>query len=251
MRDRATGFSHYRVIDIDGDQVAYTYPDDNAAEKLQHSVPTGRLRSYYEGANDGTASRVTVTVQNALNQAFPESRVWLRVAKGKGQDKPAVAPGRLIQALDCGKYWACDVAIDLPDKSAVKVMAASNPDEIAPSLPIGVELEGTREWTYSAQTTDFGLTYYTSDAQATLKLTNNAKSNITCWPVVRVNGSQIHFDRKATPKLPITIEPGKPLALPLTLDIRRVSPGRHALQVYFIEDPLARIATFDVSMSAR
>ena len=32
LRDRATGISHFRVIDVDGDRISYVYPDDNAAE---------------------------------------------------------------------------------------------------------------------------------------------------------------------------------------------------------------------------
>ena len=251
MRDRATGFSHFRVIDIDGDKVSFIYPDDTATEKLQHSIPTGRLRTYFEGPNDGTSSHVTVTVQNALNQSFNEAHVWMRVAKGKDQGRPVVAPGRLVQSLDCGNYWACDVALNLPDKSATKVEAATNPEDIPPALPIEVEYEGSRDLAFAPQTTDFGLTYYTCDAKAALKLTSRAKSNVTCWPVVRLNGSQIHIDRKAIGRLPLTLEPGKPLTLPLVLDVRRVSPGAHALQVYFLEDPLSRMGTYDVTMSMR
>ena len=55
MRDRATGFSHYRVIEVDGEKLSYTYAADDAAENLQHSIPTGRLRAYYDAPNDGTS----------------------------------------------------------------------------------------------------------------------------------------------------------------------------------------------------
>jgi hypothetical protein len=246
--DGATGVSHYRVFDVEGEQVSYVYPDDNAVEKLQHSVPAGRLRVHYETPNDGTAPRVSATMQNALNQAFPDAHVWMRVAKGAGGNRPAVAGGRLVQAIDRGKYWACDVAADLPDKGAVRVTAAANPDALPPPLPIEVALDGPRDWAFTSQTTDFGLTYYTSDAPATLKLKNTGKSAIACWPVIRVNGSIIQPDRKACPRLPITLEPGNAVTLPLTLALRKVSPGRHALQVYFLEDPLARLQTFDVTL---
>lgn len=248
MRDSATGFSHYRVFDVDGDQVSFVYPDDVATEKLQYSVPTGRLRAYYDGVNDGTARRSTVNVQNALNQSFAASHVWLRVAKGKAGERPVVSPGRLAQALDCGSYWACDVSIDLPDKGAVQVIAASSSDEVAPQLPIDVELDGPRDWAFTSQATDFGLNYFTSDVKAALKLTNKSKSSLAVWPVIRVNGSQIHPDRKAFPRRPITLEPGKTVSVPLELALRKVSPGRHTVQVYFLEDPLARLHTFDVTL---
>ncbi len=251
LRDRATGFSHYRVIDVDGDKLAYTYPNDNGTENLQHSIPTGRLRAFYDGPNDGSVHTVTVTVQNALNQSFDDAHVWLRVAKGPGGEKPTVAPGRLVQALDAMTHWACDVAFDLPDKGAVRIVAAADPEDVAPALPIEVALDGPREWNFAPATTDFGLTYFTSNAGASLKFTNNSKSHITCWPVICVNGGQINPDPKVCPKLPLSLEPGKTLSVPLVLNLRRVSPGKHALQVHFLEDPLSRLSTFEVTLAHR
>ncbi len=251
LRDLATGVSHYRVFDVDGDQVAYTYPDDTAAEKLQHSIPTGRLRTYYDGPNDGSAPRVSATVQNALNQSFADAHVMLRVAKSGSGDRPSVSPGRLVRTLDCGKFWSCDVALDLPDKGAVRVMAASNPEDVPPALPVDIELEGSREWVFTRQASDFGLAFSTCDSPVSLKLTNRGRSPITCRPVVRVNGSELHLDRKAVPRLPLTLEPGKTVSLPLVLDLRRVSPGVHSVQVFFLEDPLARLSTFDVMISSK
>jgi len=248
LRDRATGVSHYRVIEVDGDRVAYVYNDDTAAEKLQYSVPTGRLRVFYETANDGSAREITAVVQNALNQAFDNAHVWLRVAKESGATKPTVAPGRLAQVLDAGAYWACDVVVDLPDKGAVKVMAAAQPDELPSPLPIAVQLEGPRDLTFSPERTDFGLEYFSSDAGLTLKLTNNGKTLQTCYPVVQVNGTLLHPDPSQCPRLPLVVEPGESVTVPLVLNLRRVSPGGHAMQVYFLEDPLSRLHTFDVNL---
>ena len=249
LRDRATGFSHYRVIEVNGDQVNYVYANDNATERLEHSIPTGRLPAYYDGENDGTASRIGVTVQNALNQKFDEVRVWLRVAKDKSGAKPNVAPGRLIRVLDAGTYWACETAVDLPDKGAVRVVASASPTDLPGPEPIAVELDGATDWAFAARTTDFGLNYFTSNTPVTLKLTNNSKTVQTCWPVIRVNGGQLQPDRADCPRLPMTIEPGKTVTMPLVLNLRRVSPGPHALQVYFLEDPLSRLHTFDVQLS--
>jgi hypothetical protein len=248
LRDRATGFSHYRVIEVDGDNVSYVYADDTASERLQHSIPTGRLRAYYDAPNDGSANRVAATVQNALNQGFADAHVWLRVAKGKGGAKPTVAPGRLVQVLDAGTYWACDVAVDLPDKGAVRVTAAANPADIPAAEPILVEIEGSTDWSFASRTTDFGLSYFSCNTPVAVKLTNNSDAARTCWPVIRVNGAQLQADREACPRLPLTIEPHKSVTVPLVLNLRRVSPGPHAMQVYFLEDPLSRLHTFDVRL---
>ncbi|MCZ6683984.1 MAG: metallophosphoesterase [Planctomycetota bacterium] len=248
MRDRATGFSHYRVIEIDGDRVDYIYPDDNAVDKLAHSIPTGRLRVFLDAPNDGSADRVGATVQNALNRPFENVHVWLRVAK-RGDKKPIVAPGTLVRAMDVGSYWACDVAFDLPDKGAVRIVASTGSSDVPPPLPITVGIEGPSEWRFSSRTTDFGMTYFHSDAEVSVKLTNRAKEAVTCWPVIRVNGSKIHPTRSACPRLPITLQPSESISLPLVLNLRRVSPGPHVLQVYFLEDPLTRLSTFNVTLA--
>jgi hypothetical protein len=250
MRDRATGFSHYRVIEVDGEDVSYVYADETSAEKLQYSIPTGRLRAYYDAPNDGSADHVGVTVQNALNQAFPDARVWLRVAKQRGGGKPTVAPGRLIQTLDAGDHWACNVAIDLPDKSAVRVMASTKGTAIPVARPFEVELEGPDRWVFSQQKTDFGLSYYSSNVPARIKLTNTSNAPQTCYPVIRLNGARVHPDRSICPRLPLVMKPGETIELPLVLNLRRVSRGDHALQVYFLEDPLNRLHTFDVSLAS-
>ena len=235
LRDRATGFSHYRVIDVDGEKLAFAYPNDNVTENLQHSIPTGRLRAFFDGPNDGTLRTNAVTVQNALNQNFDNAHLWLRVAKGSGGQKPTVAPGRLEQALDAGSYWACDVAYDLPDKGAVRIVATANPEDIAPALPIDVAMDGPKDWSFAPATTNFGLSYFESNSVASVKLTNRSSTRITCWPVIQINGGQINPDPKACPKLPLAIEPGKTVTMPLVLNLRRVSPGKHALQVHFLK----------------
>jgi hypothetical protein len=248
LRDRATGFSHYRVVEVDGDQVSYVYPNDNAAEKLQYSIPTGRLRTFFDGVNDGSADHVEVTIQNALNQPFDSVHLWLRLAKSPGESKPAVAPGRIVQMLDAGKYWACDVAVDVPEKGGVRLLATRSASMLPPQLPIEVGFDGPAVWKFTAKQTDFGMTYYASDASARLKLTNTAKTPQACWPVIRMNGGQVHPDRSVCPRLPLLLESGKTLEVPLMLNLRRVSPGKHTLQVYFLEDPLNRLRTFDITL---
>lgn len=247
MRDRATGFSHYRVIEIDGDDVAYTYANDTAPEMLQHSIPSGRLRVYFDSPNDGTSGKVGATVQNALNQSFDNARLWIRVAK-RGSERPVIAPGRIVRIVDAGDHWGCEVSYDLPDKGAVRIMASTNPKDIPPKPPIAVTLEGPRQWHFRPKSTDFGLTYFESKADVALKLTNEAKIEIAAWPVIRVNGAQLHPDPEIVSRLPLTMKPGESISIPLAVNLRRVSPGPHKVQISFLEDPLGRIETFDVAL---
>ncbi len=248
LRDRATGFSHFRVIEVDGDALAYVYPNDSAAERLQHSIPTGRLRAFFDAPNNGKSRRVGVTVLNALNQRFDGARVWLRVAKN-GQTQPSVAPGKLLRVLDAGKHWACEVAFDLPEKGAVKIMAASDPEGIPPPQPVVAALSGPRDWIFAAKATDFGMRYFDCDAEVALVLTNAGASPRKVWPVVRINGSQVHLDRSVAPRLPLTLQAGQTLSIPLALSLRRVSPGPHTVQIHFLEDSLSRLQMFDVTLA--
>lgn len=247
LRDRATGVSHYRVIEVNGDRIEYIYPNDAVAENLQHSIPSGRLRAFYEGPNDGSSARVVVTVQNALNQSFKDARLWLRVAK-TGRQQPSVSTGQIVQAIDLGSYWACDVSVDLPDKGAVRVAATSERAGIPAALPIDVALSGPRDWPFMAQSTSFGLSYFESQTAASLRFTNTSNGRQTFWPVIRLNGQHIGLDPKVCARLPVTIDGGKSMDIPLVLQVRRVSAGPHELQVYFLEDPLCRLQRFDVTM---
>lgn len=248
LLDKSSGVSHYRDIEIDGDKISFVYPDDNATSKLQNSIPTGRLRTFFDGKNDGSAPRIGVTVQNSLNQSFDDCRVWLRVAK-RGSSEPIVAPGKLIRALDVGTHWACEVAFNLPNKGAVKLVASTNPDEIPSAVPVTAAIDGPSTWSFTSKDSNIGVSYFDSPTHVNLKLSNTSNASITCWPVLRVNGNQINPDRSAVPRMPVTIEAGKTVTLPLALNLRRVSPGPQKLQVYFLEDPLSRLQTFDVELA--
>ena len=240
-----------RVIEVDGDKLSYVYAEEDVSQKLLHSVPTGRLRTYFDAPNDGSVSRVGVTIQNALNQSFDDARIWLRVAKNSRGDKPRIAPGRLIRVLDLGDYWSCEISCDLPDKSAVRLVASVKPADIPETTPVAINLDGPRDWVFSPNTTDFGLSYYESPQRVYLKLTNTAETDLECWPVVRVNGSQLHADRSVVSRLPLALKPGETRSVPLILNLRRLSPGPHKLQVYFLEDPLSRLTVFDINLSGR
>ncbi len=250
LRDGSTGVSHYRVIEVDGDRISYIYPDDNATENKQHSIAVGRLRVFYDGPNDGTQPRVTATVQNALNQPFDDCRVWLKVARsvGERQRPPDVAGGRLIAAHDGGKYWACEIAVDLPDKGGVRVMAATDGPPPEP-VNVAVAIDGDRNLTFTERQTEFGIKYWQAPGPLALKLTNRGAGSITARPIVRLNGDVLPIAPTYADRWPAKIAAGQTVAIPLELILGRVSEGEHVLQVFFLEDPLKRLSRFPVILS--
>jgi len=249
LRDRATGVSHFRVINVDGDKLSYIYPDDTAAEKLQYSIPAGRLRIFHDRPNDGTAPEITATIQNSLNQSFENVRIWLRVAKAAAKStQPSIAGGRLVRALDVGRFWSCLVEADLPEKGAVRILASSSPGAIPAMPPVAISVEGPTDLAFVERRTPFGLVYYAAESPLTLNLKNTSNRPATAWPIVRLNGSQLRPDPKHNPRMPLNIEPNGTVRLPLNVTLRRVSEGPHTLQIYFLDDPLARLTTIPVNL---
>jgi len=247
LRDRATGVSHYRIFDVDGDNVSFVYPDDTADEKLQHSVPSHRLRVFYDRPTDGSSGELIATIQNGLNQPIPGAALWLRVAKSGGRSpQPTITGGRLVRALDCGKYWACQVETDVPDKGAVRVLAGASSGSVPAQLPISVSIEGPSQLSFAERSTPLGLRYFAADSELTLVLKNDTKRPAVAWPIVRLNGTQLRPDPKRAPKIPVTLEPGAIVRVPLVMTLRRVSDGPHLVQVYFMDDPIVRLTTFPV-----
>jgi len=271
MRDKATGVSHYRVIEVDGDRVHYVYPDDQARSPAQHSVPAGRLRVFYNvadeagaivgrAANDGSEHRILVTVQNGLNQPFEDCRLWLKLAKpapsaaasGAGGQAPGgqitVGGARLVRVLDGGDHLVAELAVDLPDKGAVRVMAATKGMVPSP-VPVSVSLLGSRELTFQERQARFGVVYYASDDSLSIELTNRSSKPVTAWPVVRLNGTQIEVDaQKVGGCWPVVVPAQQAIVLPLKLTLGQMSEGPHLLQVYLLDDPLPRLATFPVTL---
>jgi hypothetical protein len=272
MRDKATGVSHYRVVEVDGDRVDYVYPDDLARSPAQHSVPAGRLRVFYNvldeagaiagrAANDGSEHRILVTVQNGLNQPFEDCRLWLRLTKpapspaapdgGVGQARGgqmAVGGAALVRVLDGGDHLVAELAVDLPDKGAVRVMAVTKGTVPSP-VPVSVSLLGPQELTFQERQARFGVVYYTSDDSLSIELTNRSSEPVTLWPVVRLNGTQIEVDsQKVGRRWPVVVPAQQAIVLPLKLTLGQLSEGPHLLQVYFLDDPLARLATFPVTL---
>ncbi len=260
MHDRATGVSRYRVIEINDNEIDCVYPDDIATSTVQHSVPVGRLRTFYSRPNDGTSDQVIATVQNALNQGFENCRIWLRVAK-RGQNKPAVAGGELVRVLDGQTHWVCEVRVDLPDKGGVKVMAASESALLPPQVPVTVTMtmEGTTQpatttrssalsLTFTQEHADDGMVFYRSSQKAAIVLTNSTSAAQEVWPIVRLNGDELPLVSAGGDRRPLTIEPGRSVSIPLRLVLGRISPGHHQLQVFFLSDPLKRLTVFPTTL---
>ena len=240
----ASGVSHYRVIEVDGDEINYVYPDESASVRRQHSIPSGRLRITYDRRNDGSSHAVTATVQNGLNQSFDDCVVWIRLAKATGgSSNPTVVGGRLLQKLEVADHVLCKIGVDVPDESALKIYAATQGPPV-PLQPLTVALDGDRNLTFAEQVSPHGIKRYASSQKLVVKLTNSSPKPAKTWPIVRLNGNVVDFANQAQLTWPLSIASGETMELPLNLTLANPGTGEHRLQVYFLEDSLQRISAF-------
>jgi hypothetical protein len=192
---------------------------------------------------------VAVTVQNSLNRAFNDCKLWLRVKKNPSDSgaEPRVAGGTLGQALDAGDHWLCEILVDLPDKGGFKVVATTK-GQLSPTVPLEIQLDAAETISFRLEKTELGLTYYQSTQPMAILLTNPGEKPIKARPIVRLNGNTLSPDPKSGDAWPPELQPGQTVSIPLQVSLSQLDEGKHLLQVYFLEDPLRRIKTFPVTL---
>lgn len=247
LRGRATGVSHYRVVEVDGDKVSYVYPEEDVPAGKDHSVPVGRLRVFRESSTD---QNVALSIQNALNASFENACVWVTVAKSDTGQDTKVAGGKLLQTIDAGQNVLCQIGVDLPDKGGVKVMVTTDKPLPQP-IPVQVEYQGEQELAFAEKQTQTGLSYYESDQPVRLILTNSGDQPVSTYPIVRLNGSVLPIEIDGQNVWPIEIPASGQVTLTARVILSRISPGEHEMQVIFLEDPVRRVTVFPVTLTAK
>lgn len=235
---RASGFSHYRVIEVNGEEASYAYPADRPDGLTQHSISAGALGVEMVGAEGDPPVTATAIIRNGLNQPFANCRVWVRLAK-RGDARPRAAGGRLVQVLDGRAYWLCEVAVDVPDRGGVRAMVSVARD--VPPLPVAVEFEVDEELRFASNTAPDGLTYHTSDGKAIVRVRNIVERPVSLRPTVRLLGQTLTVTTPERFHWPLTLEPGTQVDLPMKLLLPGLVEGRHYLQVSLQDDPLQRL----------
>ncbi len=116
----------FRVVRFEDGRVAsLTYlGDDVAAIPFPREGPAP-LEVAWDPANDGTHDRVTATVTNRLEEAFPDGRVTFVLPAGEY----SVEGGRLETAVasDDGRYTVLTARLDIPAEGIVRATARNEP----------------------------------------------------------------------------------------------------------------------------
>jgi hypothetical protein len=235
----ASGVSHYRVVEVNGEDLSYVCPQDDSADRAQPSIACGSIGITGIPAGGELPASATVRIRNGLNQPFSNCNIWVRLRKN-GTTRPAVAGGTLKQLYDGRTYWLCRIAVDLPDRGGLQI-AASAEGQVPAPLPVSVEFSGPEELAFAPAKTEAGMGYYTCDEKLTITLRNRAAEPITLRPIIRLHGTALPIATPSDVAWPVTIAPSQSVAVPLRLVLPGVVEGRRYLQVSFVEDPLKRL----------
>ena len=233
-RGGSDGICHYRVIDVADGKASFpqAWPD---AVAIPPSIPMGLLHAHTDGPNDGTRSALTIAATN--NHAFRMNDLSYTVRLRKIPDRsPWCRGGRLTSAIDCGDYWECRIAFDLPDKGASYVLCGAGPDDVPPEL--SVVFDTPEALPFRKETTSYGLPYYRLLLPPPrVRVTNDGKQPAPLSPLIRLDGDLLAYRPvDAAPNYATAyrflLNPGESADLEIDLSAVRVSPGRHDLQVY-------------------
>jgi len=232
-RDGADGVPHYRVIDLRDGRVRLA---GTAGPPDSPSLPAGRLRAVFDGANDGSRPVVRFRITNTLPVPFDRLTVTTRVRK-TGADRPWCVGATMIETVDLGATWLCRVRLDVPDRGAAGGMVGTGPQPLVPKVAVHIDAPDVLR--FETRRTRDGVQYQTLvSPPPTFDVRNASGAPLVVTPLVRLAGTPIAYRPAAGPErfadaFRIRLGPGEAARLQPDLSAARVPAGVQTLQVYF------------------
>lgn len=237
-RDGATGVSHFRVVDLDGERATVYGPPSSTG--VAGSIPVGGLSVAFDAPNDGSQASVAVAVSSV--HSFRLNNLLLRVLLLKDGDAvPACAGGRLARVTDLPGLWECHVRFDLPDKGARQIVVTTG--SAPPLPPVDVYSLLPDRLVLRPAVSDDGVQYLSAgEVPALLQLQNHGSEPVEVTPAVRLDGEPVAYQvvgagGPMASVYRLRLAPTQVLTLQLDLSAVRVAPGRRELQVYLLGGP--------------
>ncbi len=249
-RDGASGVSHYRIIDLNGEHVSLAGAP--RSDGLPDSTPVGRLHAVYGGPNDGSRPHVCVDVVNALPYRLDHLRVRL-VVRRVGDEQPWCRGARFERIIQHPGVWECYARFDLPDKAVARIAVGSGSDP--PPVELNVVFDGPTELRVRSDRTPEGLIFAAARWPGTIAIENRGESTAHIRPLVRLDGDTVAYRviGEAGPfaaAYNLRLAPGQRVALRVDLSALRIAPGRRALQVYLRHGPAWTPASWPLDVKA-
>ncbi|MFA5866208.1 MAG: hypothetical protein WC975_16165 [Phycisphaerae bacterium] len=261
MKNGGPGFSRYRVFDVSESEVKYIYPDDQAATRSQSSIPTGSIRFFNLGPNDGTRKTERLTLLNTLNQSFPDCRVVFRLA-GSDPKSVKIANARINQILVINAHQLMVLAnVALPEKSSVQILATTDPAVEAQfqKLPVQVKISSSTKINFKPVETPTGLKFLAAGETVELTLLNTSNQGLKVNPQVTLDGQALIIQNPSLTQTKqvtagvsedgVDLPPGKAIKLSIKPVLRFIKSGKRLIEVYFLNDPLQRLTVFPVQVT--
>lgn len=242
----ASGVSHYRVLDLEGDRAILYGPDTDSG--LPGSIAVGRLRMRFDGENNGTQQRVALKVVNTLPFRMNHLGGTVLVDRA-GDARPWCHGARITRLVNLGTMWECHVAFDVPDKGSLRALVGTGPEPDLPTLGVRFELPNR----VSARPTRHGDVRFASDGtdlrvdptscRGLVYIENRGDAVVETTPIVRLDGQSVAYrvansDGPFASAYELRLAPREAFALQLDLPAVRVTPGRRELQVYLKMGPV-------------
>ncbi len=232
-RGGATGTSHYRVVDLDGDRAVLTPP--LAQDGTAASLPAGHLRLVLDGPNDGSRERVELHATSTLpfRVKHAGTRVWVR---RDGDQRPWVRGARLASLVELPGIWECRLAFDLPERGGVHAVVGTGPPP--PEPQVQVQFLVADELILVPRISDDGVSYLHGGAQlGFVQLQNAGGATAEVTPIIRLDGETLAYRVPETQgplatAYALRLAPQQVLTLMPDLSAVRIEPGEHELQVY-------------------
>ncbi|HDZ71585.1 MAG TPA: hypothetical protein ENH55_02060, partial [Aurantimonas coralicida] len=184
-REGADGVSRYRIVDLIGGRAVL--PHDTSRNGAPPSMAVGRLKAVLRGKNDGSQTRVRLTVASGLSYRIDALEMRVRLKKVAGT-KPWCHGARLVAADDLGKLWECRISFDLPDKGTLRAVVGSDAEPPKPAVSVRFDLGD--ELRLRSQSTQAGMSYLSaSDQAAVVQIENRGARPVEVKPLVRLDGT--------------------------------------------------------------
>ena len=266
MKNGGDGISRYRVFEVNQTKLDYIYNENGGKPARQYSIPTGKLKIFNHGANDGSSATEQISVVNALNQSFANCRLIFHI-RGTNPNSVVVHNARLVRALQISPDELTVITnVDIPEKSAVRVLATSDPLSAKKyrKIPVVFKLSGPKNITFKPARTPTGLKYLASKQVLELAVKNPTDMKVNISLQASLEGQALILGRPILSETPlptstivksgdtsgqnIELLPGKTVRMTITPAVRNISQGKHYIQIYSLNDPLKRLTVFPVDV---
>jgi hypothetical protein len=224
---------------------------------VQHSSPVGRLKVFSNTVNDGRSRLGDITVVNSHARSFSNCRYVFKLS-GTDPNSLIVFNGKPLevqpyQEVPDRKMLVVPVSFDLPEKSAVRIIASTdrNTSSRFSVSPMTVDIRKPDVLRFSKKRTPLGLEFYRAEKTIRIFLRNETPASLTYTPQMTLFGQELMYrieSGASSESRRLTIPSGQSMILACEPAVRQIIPGEHPIIFQDQNDPLHRMKLFPINV---